>query len=224
MNYSELLSSYIESSGLTLDQIVDRCKQRGVEIHPTYISKLRKGLRPAPSEEISKALAESLGQNPDDLILAGHLERTPTPIAEKHFEHEEVLNSIILPALEKLKNNDELLRDLLAGTEQNVELGDLRSLLDSLSIADQLKWFTEHGLNIVFKENLHDPASVEFRYDADQNRLIPKTVLKTNLPKPDDVDNQFPNIMKILRRDGKKITPEREKLIAKIIQSAVEED
>lgn len=41
---------------------------------------------------------------------------------------------------------------------------------------------------------------------------------------PNEIEEQFPNVMKVLRRDGKKITPERERFIAKIIQSAIEEE
>jgi len=53
MSYSKLLQAYIDKSGLTLDEITERCKAKGIDIHPTYISKLRNGTRPAPSEEIS---------------------------------------------------------------------------------------------------------------------------------------------------------------------------
>lgn len=80
MPYSKLLQAYIDKSGLTLDEITERCKARGIDIHPTYISKLRNGTRPAPSEEISRVLAEVLEGNPDELIFEGYLSKTPLPI------------------------------------------------------------------------------------------------------------------------------------------------
>ena len=39
----------------------------------------------------------------------------------------------------------------------------------------------------------------------------------------DSLEIQFPRISRVLRRNGKKITPEDEKLIAKIIEAAVED-
>lgn len=41
---------------------------------------------------------------------------------------------------------------------------------------------------------------------------------------PSILDQQFPNVIKILRRDGKKITPEKERLIARIIETAIEDE
>jgi len=39
----------------------------------------------------------------------------------------------------------------------------------------------------------------------------------------DSIEKQFPRISRVLRRNGKRITPEDEKLIAKIIEAAVED-
>lgn len=39
-----------------------------------------------------------------------------------------------------------------------------------------------------------------------------------------DLDKKFPDVMKILRRDGQKITPEKQRLIARIIETAIEDD
>lgn len=74
MSYSQLLSEYIKRSGKTLEQISIECGRKGVKIHPTYISKLRLGNRPAPSESISRALAEVTGGDPDELIREGFIQ------------------------------------------------------------------------------------------------------------------------------------------------------
>lgn len=80
MKYAEFLSKAIEDSGMTLEQIAHECVKRGVKIHPTYIGKLRNGQRPAPSEDISRALAEVLGCDAEKLILLGYIEKAPESV------------------------------------------------------------------------------------------------------------------------------------------------
>lgn len=80
LTYSEILNEYILKSGKTLDQIAKECMKKGVNIHSTYISKLRLGQRPAPSDDISRALAEVTGGDPDKLIMAGYIERAPKEV------------------------------------------------------------------------------------------------------------------------------------------------
>lgn len=77
MKYSKLLSEYIERSNMTLEAISKGCRELGVEIHPTYVSKLRTGSRQAPSEEISRALATVTGGDPEELIRAGYYDTAP---------------------------------------------------------------------------------------------------------------------------------------------------
>ncbi|MCM3145348.1 S24 family peptidase [Brevibacillus sp. MER 51] len=87
MSYSAILKEYISKSGKTLDQIVSDCEKLGVNIHSTYISKLRLGQRPAPSDEISRALANVTGGDPEELIIAGYIERAPKEVQGviKHY-------------------------------------------------------------------------------------------------------------------------------------------
>lgn len=48
---------------------------------------------------------------------------------------------------------------------------------------------------------------------------------KTNVPLEEYVklNKKLPNVMQVLFRDGGKMTPEREKLVARIIETAIEE-
>ena len=75
MSYAELLKKYIESSGKTLEEISEECEEMGIKIHSTYISKLRLGKRPAPSEDISRALAVATGGDPAKLIWIGMVDK-----------------------------------------------------------------------------------------------------------------------------------------------------
>lgn len=62
---------------MTLEAISKGCREQGVDIHPTYVSKLRTGSRQAPSEEISRALASVTGGDPEELIRAGYYDTAP---------------------------------------------------------------------------------------------------------------------------------------------------
>ena len=87
MGYADLLRRYIEDSGMTLDEIAAACKARGLDIHPTYISKLRTGARPAPpNEKISRLLAEVTSGDPELLVKEGLIERAPDAL-KKYLEN-----------------------------------------------------------------------------------------------------------------------------------------
>lgn len=53
------------------------------------------------------------------------------------------------------------------------------------------------------------------KYDPDRTNLPLEEYVKLN--------KKLPNVMQVLFRDGGKMTPEREKLVARIIETAIEE-
>lgn len=77
MSYAKLLDNYINETKYPLADISIMCKSKGVEISPSYISKLRTGKKPPPSDNISRALAEVLGGDPEALVIEGYKERAP---------------------------------------------------------------------------------------------------------------------------------------------------
>jgi len=104
MNYSELLSNYIESSGLSIGEIARRMNdEKGVKIDRSYISMLKNGKTKNPaSEEVNQALAEVTGGDPEKLILAAYLEKAPDSVKnflegveDKHVALTELLNSVL---------------------------------------------------------------------------------------------------------------------------------
>ncbi|OCT12526.1 hypothetical protein A8709_32410 [Paenibacillus pectinilyticus] len=80
MGYAELLSDYIEKSGLSLGEIAIRLKGKEIKIDRSYISKLKNGTKPPASEDVSRAIAEVTGGDPDELILTGYLEKAPEEV------------------------------------------------------------------------------------------------------------------------------------------------
>lgn len=80
MKYSELLSKYIEESGLSLGEISIRLSNKNIKVDRSYISKLKNDNKPPASEEVTRALAEVTGGDVDALLLAGYIEKAPEEI------------------------------------------------------------------------------------------------------------------------------------------------
>lgn len=82
-DYASLLKNYITKSKLSLKTISDELKNRGFSTDKGYISKLQNGKIPPAGEEITRAIAEITGGDPEELILAGYLERAPEEVKDR---------------------------------------------------------------------------------------------------------------------------------------------
>ncbi|OXM87077.1 helix-turn-helix domain-containing protein [Paenibacillus rigui] len=91
MAYAQLLEQYIQKSGLSLTDITDRLKEKGITIDRSYISKLKSGAKLPASVEITRALAEITGGDPDVLINVGVIDRAPEEIKAFITEIEDIL-------------------------------------------------------------------------------------------------------------------------------------
>lgn len=100
MRYSELLSSYIDKSGLSLGEISLRLKNYGVSADRSYVSKLRNGVKPPASDDLNEALAKVLGQDPDNLIIAAYIDKAPPHLKS-------LLKKLDTSSLNQFKNLDE---------------------------------------------------------------------------------------------------------------------
>lgn len=132
MTYAELLQRYIKQSGKTLEQISKECAKKGVQIHPTYISKLRLGKRPAPSEEISRVLAEVTGGDPQRLIIKGFVEKIPKDLKEE------------MGLYRYISSLDDLADDVSSKVK---DLGGFDSALETI-----IKWVISPNKDLIIKE------------------------------------------------------------------------
>lgn len=80
--FAVALDMAIAESGLTMDEIERRCEEIGRPVSSVYIGRLRRGLMPPPSNEVSESIALALGIDPDVLLMVGQLERTPDKVQE----------------------------------------------------------------------------------------------------------------------------------------------
>ncbi|MBC9783487.1 hypothetical protein H1S01_03045 [Heliobacterium chlorum] len=83
MGYAERISELIEQSGMQLIEISARCKMYGVNVTSSYLSKLKGGKMPPPSENINIALAKVLEVNEDELIWEAFIDRAPDRFKEE---------------------------------------------------------------------------------------------------------------------------------------------
>lgn len=122
MGYAKLLTDYIERSELSLRRIAELCNKKGFSIDHSYISKLKNGKMPPPSEELSRVLAEVLGGDPEILVIEGYKEKAPEEIrkllSDKSSEEvlrtgEEEINQLI----EQTFNNNKLKKTLIKTTD-----------------------------------------------------------------------------------------------------------
>ncbi len=129
MSYSEMLSQIIEESELSLRQISKRCSDLNLNITPSYISQLKNGKLPPPSEEVSLVLAKACGsKNQAQLVFQGYMEKAPELVKE-YMLASSALNKIMLQTLCQTDNDGPLSTEF----KKHIESMDVLSTLDLTS-------------------------------------------------------------------------------------------
>lgn len=107
MNYAKMLNEIIKNSELSLRQISKRCEDLNLKITPSYISQLKNGKLPPPSEEVSLILAKICGASDKQahLVFQGYMEKAPSMIKE-YMLASSTLNKVMLESLCKATNKD----------------------------------------------------------------------------------------------------------------------
>jgi len=99
MSYAGMLDDIIKKSELSLRQISKRCAELGISITPSYVSQLRNGKLPPPSEEISLAISKVCGaKQQSHLVFQGYMEKAPA-IVREYMLASSTLNKIMLESL-----------------------------------------------------------------------------------------------------------------------------
>lgn len=99
-----MLSEIIDESQLSLRQITNRCAGLNLNITPSYISQLKNGKLPPPSEEVSLTLAKACGsKNQAQLVFQGYMEKAPELVKE-YMIASSGINKALLESLAKMSN------------------------------------------------------------------------------------------------------------------------
>lgn len=122
MDYGELVSKYIEESGLSLGEIAEKMKGLGVKADRSYLSKLRNNPKYPASEAINKALAKATGGDEDALVFAAFMEKAPY-VAKRYFS--------------KISDLDEYLRQFANVIQDN----RLKKILDDINVDEKIELF-----------------------------------------------------------------------------------
>lgn len=198
MSLKHLISSRMNSLDLTLNDVVDECKQRDVKVSVSYISQLRTGISKAPSEKILLALSEILDVDYDLLVMEEYLDKAPNKLIEfitKHyleveFHDEDISIAKVKDYIQNNLNDSELSNFVINGVTQsynsntNVFIMPDNSMAPVIQKGDilNLSSFQNTSLNIHTSTNSRDDTLSFFSsvkegdiiviYDLGRNLLI----------------------------------------------------
>jgi len=86
LNYANVLSNAVASSGWTYSKVIEKCSKKGVRISRSYLCKLCTGNQKPASDEINRVLADVLGPVSgvtfEGLTVAKYMEVLPGYVIE----------------------------------------------------------------------------------------------------------------------------------------------
>jgi len=83
MVFRQLLREAIDNSGLTLREVALLCEEQGAPIDHSYLSKIRSGALPPPSDKVARVLARVLGLDPMEVALKAYIDRAPEDLRQR---------------------------------------------------------------------------------------------------------------------------------------------
>lgn len=126
MTYAQMLAEMIDTSELSLRQVSKRCADLNLNITPSYISQLKNGKLPPPSEEVSLVLAKACGfKEQSKLVFQGYMEKAPELVRE-YMLASSALNKIMLETLCRYDNDGEISKEF----KKHIENLDVLSTLE----------------------------------------------------------------------------------------------
>ena len=165
--YYELLSEYIDKSGLTITELANQLKAKGFTTDRSYISRLKNNSTPPASDELNKAIAEITGNDCDQLIFLAYLDKAPDILnnfVNSAYQLEKELEMEILFSLQDddsfLRGDNKITKFLM---EQNVHSSSGKQVMDL--IQKKLTIFEKWQLfNLLADKTtlLDHPLSAEF--------------------------------------------------------------
>jgi len=143
MKYNDLLREYILNSGLSLGEIARKMNEKGVKVDRSYLSKLKNGKVGYPaSEEVNKAFAEVTGGDPEKLIFAAFVEKSPHSI-NKVFSKTEDLDEFLTKTIEKVQGGQ---------ASELVKLMDINERLELIRVIIEDCISNKRPLETIIKE------------------------------------------------------------------------
>lgn len=148
--YADFLKYKIKRSGLTLSQIVNELKKKGVKVTVAYLSKVQNGKNPPASEQLNRALAEIIECDPAELIRLAYLEKIPPeirPYIEKAEDIDDVFYQSFEFFIEHIKKTDRY------NIARAIETGEMLRLKEAM---------IKHGVDSAFINSLKEVDLINF--------------------------------------------------------------
>jgi hypothetical protein len=149
LSYSVLLNKYIKESGQSLTVISQQLQHKGISVDRSYLSKLKTGAKPPASQELSKAIAEVTGGDPEALVFAGYFEKAPEELKSTITE----LNNEVYDTLDYIMTYatpSQMLELLVKIKRENIENLYVQGILNNLeSLYDDESYDVEFDLSIL---------------------------------------------------------------------------
>lgn len=108
MPYSKLLRKIVIESGYNSTEIIKKCEEKGKKIDKAYFSKLLNNKVPAPSEDLSRIIANICNFDERKLVLEGYFDKAPKEITECINNIKRLLTLSSLKIFDNKLNNEEL--------------------------------------------------------------------------------------------------------------------
>lgn len=161
----------MKEKNLTGTEIIERCKEYGVEISESYFSRIKNNKKNPPSEDVSRAIAKACGVDERLLVIEGYIDKSPREI-QKAFTYIDFMSKAATSKMLKLikKGDIKKLEEYL----ENLPVSD--TIIDILDGKEKYIDFLENnytferigngfGLSMLLKE--------PFGFDVEDNSMFP---------------------------------------------------
>lgn len=101
MPYYKMLKKVISKTNYTQEEIAKQCEELGVTISKSYINKIINDKLPAPTEDVSRAIAKACNCDERLLVLEGYLDKAPKEIKQAFLS---LKNTMMLYSIHMFEN------------------------------------------------------------------------------------------------------------------------
>ena len=170
MPFYKMLKKVINRTNYTQEEIAKQCEGLGITISKSYINKLLNDKLPAPTEEVSRAIAKVCGCDERLLVIEGYLDKAPKEIKQAFLS---LKNTTMLCGINALENkiDKKTINEVKEKFEEEPLADFVLELIDNGNNIINMK---EHGFEIEAKNeqvvcNLSNPIS----FKVEDNAMFP---------------------------------------------------
>lgn len=174
MPYSKLLKKIIAESGLTSKEVINKCHESGRKIDKAYLSKLLNNKVPAPSEDLSRMIANICNADERRLVLEGYIDKAPNEIKEIFVSLKLMITAAALAAYDNVVPEEtikeiketfekEPLSDFIFSLidNQNVSIDSEKDLFNIKSENEKITAILKNPLAFIISDNAMSPIIPE---------------------------------------------------------------